>query len=160
MSPELIKYTVPGIYIGQAGAGTLAGQDDEYARAFVFGSPFLAEQFTTSTKALIDIYDFYPDIFYGGIYKDNNGLQVSDKNIISSVILSKTNKAFAIQLYNYNNVASNGLVVYVSLNKLGISGEIESITDSFTGKKLEIKDGKIVLNLSATGFTSLYVVYK
>ena len=159
MSPELIEYTVPAKYIGQAGAGTLSGQTDEYARAFVFASPFLAEQFTTSTMGLITVYDFYPDIFYNGKYTDMKGLQVSDSDVIASVVLSKTQNRFAVQLYNYDKNPSKNLTIYISLSRLGINGEITKATSAFNGDEFSVKDNVITLNLDANEFTSIIVEY-
>ena len=160
MSPELTKYTVPGIYIGQAGAGTLAGQADEYARAFVFGSPFLAEQLTTSTKSLLTVYDYYPDVFYRGIYTDKKGLSVSDEDVIASIILSSTEKAFAIQLYNYDTNKSQNCTITINLNKLGIDGKVTSITNLFTGQTYELTNNTITYSLSENEITSFYVTYE
>ena len=160
MSPELIKYTVPGIYIGQAGAGTLAGQADEYARAFVFGSPFLAEQLTTSTKALLTVYDYYPDIFYRGIYTDKKGLSVSDIDVLASIILSSSEKAFAIQLYNYDTNKSDNCLVTINLSKLGIEGSVTSITNLFTGETYELNNNTFTYSLSENEITSFYVTYE
>jgi hypothetical protein len=160
MSPELTKYTVPAIYIGQAGAGTLVGQSDEYARAFVFGSPFLAEQLTTSTKSLLAVYDYYPDIFYRGIYTDKKGLTVSDTDVLASVILSNSQKAFAIQLYNYDTNKSENCSVTINLNKLGITGNVTSITNLFTGNTYELSNNSFTYSLSENEMTSFYVTYE
>ncbi|MFA5467122.1 MAG: hypothetical protein WC251_04645, partial [Candidatus Izemoplasmatales bacterium] len=155
--PELTKYTVPAIYIGQAGAGTLAGQSNEFARAFVLGSPFLVEQITTSTPALLAVYDYFPDIFYQGIYKDRVGLTVSDPNIIASVILSENNDSFAIQLYNYNSEDSGDFTITIQPERLGLSGSISEITDLFTGSTLSMTENTLTVSLGAQAFTSLHV---
>lgn len=160
MSPEVTKYTIPSVYIGQAGAGTLSGQNDEYARAFIFGSPFLAEQFTTSTQQLINIYDFYPDIFYKGTYKDKKALTYTNDDLLASVILSSSSKSFAIQLYNYSENEANNVSIKISLSKLNIEGQIESIIDLFSGKKVSVENDVITISLDACEFTSLYVKYK
>jgi hypothetical protein len=156
MSPELSKYTVPAIYIGQAGAGTLAGQADEFARAFILGSPFLVEQITTTTPALLAVYDYYPDIFYRGVFKDRLGLSVSDDNVIASILLSQNNDSFAVQLYNYNSEATGEFTISIQLDKFGITGEIVEITNLFTGTVYTMTGDILTLSLGAQGFTSIH----
>lgn len=156
MSPELSKYTVPAIYIGQAGAGTLAGQADEFARAFVMGSPFLVEQITTTTPVLLQVYDYYPDIFYRGVFKDRLGLVVSDENIIASVIVSQNNDSFAIQLYNYHSEDSENFTVTIDLDRIGLIGDITEITNLFTGSSYTLTGNSLSLSLGAQAFTSLH----
>lgn len=160
MSPELTKYTVPAIYIGQAGAGTLTGQTDEYARAFMFGSPFLVEQLTTSAQSLLTVYDYYPDIFYRGIYTDEKGLSISNENVMGSIILSKENKAFAIQMYNYDSNAANDCQIKIDLAKLGINGNITSATNLFTGDTYDVKNNILTYSFTECEFTSVYVTYE
>ena len=160
MNPELTKYTVPAIYIGQAGAGTLTGQPDEYARAFVLGSPFLVEQLTTSTQSLLGVYDYYPDIFYRGIYTDEKGLSISNDNVMGSIILSNENDAFAVQVYNYDSNAANDCQIKINLSKLGISGNVTSVTNLFTGDTYEVKNNCITYSFTECEFTSFYVTYE
>lgn len=162
MSPELSKYTVPGIYIGQAGAGTLAGQQDEYARAFVLGSPFLVEQVsaTVTTKSLLSVYDYYPDIFYKGVFTDKKGLTISDDDVLGSIILSQSDKSFAIQLYNYDSNEANNCNISVNLSKLGINGTIKSVTNLFTGQTYSINDNSFTYSLAECEMVSFHVTYE
>lgn len=160
MSPELIKYTVKGIYIGQAGAGTLSGQDFEYARAFLFASPFLVEQFTKTTKQLINVYESKPDIFYHGIYKDKNGIKLNKDEVLASIILNKDANEFAIQVFNETEEKIAKLEIVIDPNKLNIEGQIESCIDLFTGEEYKVNNNKITISLESYAFTSLYVTYK
>ena len=162
MSPELSKYTVPSIYIGQAGAGTLAGQQDEYARAFVFGSPFLVEQVsaTVTTKSLLAVYDYYPDIFYKGTFTDMKGLSVSDSDVLGSIILSNSQKSFAIQLYNYDTNKTENCSISINLDKLGIKGNITSVTNLFTGETYTVKNNTFTYSLAECEMASFHVTYQ
>lgn len=162
MSPELSKYTVPAIYIGQAGAGTLAGQQDEYARAFVLGSPFLVEQVsaTVTTKSLLSVYDYYPDIFYKGIFTDKKGLKISDIDVMGSIILSENQKQLAIQLYNYDSNKAENCNISINLNKLGINGNVKTITNLFTGQTYQVNNNSFTYSLAECEMAAFHVIYE
>ena len=105
-------------------------------------------------------YHYRHFLFYKGIYKDKKGIQVSDSDVLASIILSDSENRFSLQLYNYDKNPSNNLKIYFDFSKIVSFSNIESITNVFSGDTYTLDGNILTLNLAANEFTSLVFEYE
>jgi hypothetical protein len=161
MSPEITKYTLPTKFLGIDGDNTIQGSVDQLSRAFVFGSPFKYQiGMNEIVNKMISIYINNKSIFMNGRYMDKNGLNISNSEVIASIIVSNNDDSLAIQIYNPTDNPISNLKINVDLSKLGIDKNISQITDLFMNSSISTVNNGFSINLDAKETLSYKVTLK
>ena len=158
MSPELTRFTIPAKFLGIEGAGTTAGDADEFARAFVMSDPFLADPYKPSVGTLTSVYA-QDATYLTGRYADKMGASCSAENIIFGLTVSTDGKKIVLSAYNYDAEAAVGAKVKIDLARLGLgNAKIVSAEEMFSGDKISYNGSEISLpSMDELGITSILI---